>query len=145
MKPENVPPKENCTRYTILAKAGYTTGLFYNPSGKFAYRLYTDKPKEGEAEHPSAPGVYHHVVATISIPIGTCTLYVDGVFAGTNNWQRNRARDYAITPWRIGVALPNDKTFRAAIKGVNDEVRIYNRILSAGEAAILAGLPYRKK
>ena len=83
-------------------------------------------------------GEWHHVAATIPQGAGIMdvTLYVDGSNAAppsTNAAAFNLQPDLDV---RIGMGGPTGGRF---LTGVVDDARIYDRVLSAGEVAYLAG------
>jgi lysophospholipase L1-like esterase len=78
-------------------------------------------------------GTWHHVLATRNNTSGAMTVYVDGVSRGTGTGPT--ASRSAPPGLRIGASQPGGSAF---LNGTLDDVRLYNRILSATEIAALA-------
>jgi hypothetical protein len=79
------------------------------------------------------PGAWYHVASTVSKTTGKVKIYVNGVFEDDASFTAGTAaEEYGTTPWQIG------KTGSVwAANGKVDQVRIYNRELSAAEIADL--------
>jgi lysophospholipase L1-like esterase len=78
-------------------------------------------------------GTWHHVLATRNNGTGAMAVYVDGVSRGTGTGPTgSRSAPSAL---RIGTNLPG---WGAFLNGTLDDVRLYNRILSASEITALA-------
>jgi hypothetical protein len=144
--PATVPTDDSLpNRYwTIVAKAGQTMGLVFNWAGKFSMRTFLANQSllitQGNTIY--APGGWHHVVGAVSKSGGTVKLYVDGALKATTTFTAGAAAwEYGTTPFRIGTA----QVGTWAANGKVDQVRIYNRELSASEVTDLftetAGAP----
>ena len=79
-------------------------------------------------------GTWHHVVATRNSTTGAMAVYVDGVSGGTGTGPTGSRT--ATTALRIGASRPGGSAF---LNGALDDVRVYNRILTAAEITALAG------
>ena len=147
VNPEDIPPGagwSNTSRYAIFMKQGNHEGLFFDRRGLFIYEHWLGNDAVSViSNHVFAPGVYHHVVVTLSR--GGGQLYVDGVLDGESRWFPNQApRGYGAEPWKIGVAAYSPKGCVWRFRGAIDEVRVYSRKLSADEVGILAEVPIKK-
>jgi hypothetical protein len=77
---------------------------------------------------------WHHVVGTYSIENGNISIYVDGVQKNSNSgFGEIVVWTY---PFRIGTRI-NESGPKEAFNGTIDEVRIYNKTLSAEQVALL--------
>jgi hypothetical protein len=80
------------------------------------------------------PGQWHHPVGVVDHDAGTTLLYVDGKLMKKRSWPAGKiSRNYGKEPWRIGHASPGAAKFAWPAKGAIDDVRIYDRALSADE------------
>lgn len=148
-KPKDVPPgteSANNAHYGIVIKAGWHLGLTYSNEQKFVmtHWLAGEKPEEpewkgaGTWEDSYAPGSWYHAVGTVDRPNGKVAIYVNGELKSEAEYVVNaKARDYAQTPWRIGVAYAPAEQWGWSAKGQVDDVRLYNRCLSAGDVKSL--------
>jgi serine/threonine-protein kinase len=131
---------DNRSAFALVVNAGRITGLTY--AGRFEV---LHRPRDS-ADHLIAvtvqrcpPGAYYHAAGVISRANGTLSIYLDGALSRTGTWPAGAPADeYHQEPWRIGIVKPGAQTFRWAAKGIIDDVRIYNRALSAEEVAALA-------
>ena len=82
-------------------------------------------------------GQWHFIALTRDATSGTVQVYVDGALSGT----AASAKGLKTTPFsnlgRIGNTVGKPKYFNGAL----DDVRIYNRVLTAGEVTSAAALP----
>lgn len=78
---------------------------------------------------------WHHVAATRNNTSGAVAVYVDGVLRGSGTGATG-SRTFP-SSLRIG-SLQTGNNF---LNGTLDDVRLYNRILSVGEIAVLIGTP----
>ncbi len=76
---------------------------------------------------------WHNVVAIWDGINGTASMYVDGELINSGPYT---STDYELTNIYLGQMANGGRTYR----GLLDEVKIYNRALSAEEVAFLAGL-----
>ena len=59
------------------------------------------------------------------------TIYVDGEFESQNSFPANtRTRDFGSTPWRFGIANPDDSNYPFPAYGVVDTVQIFELALT---------------
>jgi hypothetical protein len=144
-KPSSTPPgtgSANDSVYAIAAKAGWHAGLLYNNLGQFQvdHWLSGDTWSGVDSGGVSyAPGAFHHVAGVVSRTNGTVKLYVDGVLKNTSNFTPGAAaREYGSASWRIGVGQPGGVPWGYPCDGVVDDVRIYNRAVTAEEIAPFA-------
>ncbi len=78
----------------------------------------------------TSDGNWHHVFVTVSSTAGL-TLYYDGVFAASNGASTTLTNNYTFNIGR------DANSPAASFNGSIDDVRIYNRVLSADEVRIL--------
>jgi hypothetical protein len=133
----SVPPNQSATNkyWAIVVKAGYHMGLVYGVDQKFWMRHYLAGPAIKDASSASTypANTWHHVAGVVSKAGGTVTLYVNGAVAGTRTFVADSAAlDYGTTRFRIGKGSSD-----WAADGKVDQVRIYNRALSAAEVSDL--------
>lgn len=125
----------NNRAWAIVVKASPHMGLMFNTAGKFLARHYVTGPVGHEAKGTTIfpAGVWYHVAGTVNKTTGAVKVYVDGVFHDQASFTPNTAaEEYGTTPFQIG----KSGTVWAA-NGKVDQVRIYNRELSATEVADL--------
>jgi concanavalin A-like lectin/glucanase superfamily protein len=135
--PSTIPPDATADNrhWAIVAKASPHMGLLYNASGKFLARHYLTGTVGEQATSPTSypVGAWYHVASTVSKTTGTVKVYVNGVFQDQASFAPGTAaEEYGTTPFQIG----KSGTFWAA-NGKVDQVRIYNRELTATEIADL--------
>ena len=124
---------------TGVASAEYDRDLYIGTDGKLYFRIYDGASKYASSSGTYADGKWHHVVATVSGNNTTIKLYVDGIL-------KDAASIGTIAPyasasyWRIGAY-----TLLGAMNGSDgyflgtlDDIRIYNRALSATEVRQLS-------
>jgi len=81
-------------------------------------------------------GDWHHIAYAIDATAGTAELYLDGALATTITFTGTPLLMKPDQELRIGSSYPTE-----FMNGMIDEVRIYNRALSAAEVAGLVGRP----
>lgn len=121
-------------RWAVVVKAGFHMGLAYEPN-RFTVRHYLkgDVLKTVTSSASYGLNTWHHVAGVVSKTAGRVTLYVNGAAAGTTTFSADSAaRDYGATRFRIGKGSSN-----WAANGRVDQVRIYNRALSAEDISDL--------
>jgi hypothetical protein len=121
-------------RWAVVVKAGFHMGLAYEPN-RFTLRHYLNGNVLKAVTSSAAYGLntWHHVAGVVSKSAGTVTLYVNGAAVGTTAFPADSAaREYGTTRFRIGKGSSN-----WAADGKVDQVRIYNRALSAAEISDL--------
>jgi RNA polymerase sigma factor (sigma-70 family) len=145
-KPEAAPEgkdSDNTASFGIVIKAGWHTGLSYSADKKFAMTHWVagEKPQEptwvgaGAWDQDYEPGEWYHLVGVVDRGAGTIKLYLNGEEKGTAEFPANSpTRKYEKMPWRIGIANPGAESYAWPAKGLVDDVRIYARALTAGEA-----------
>ncbi|MDP2310264.1 MAG: LamG domain-containing protein [Pseudomonadota bacterium] len=74
-------------------------------------------------------GTWHHVVVTYDNGGAGTRLYVDGVLSAQGSYNAQSFDDFLNQTWLLGASHWNDPFFA----GLIDEVRIYDRVLSASE------------
>jgi hypothetical protein len=121
---------------TIDSSHGHNGLLFQNKGMKFTMDHWVkDKGKENKlaaTRKQYRRGEYHHIVSTIDAMKGVVTIYIDGVKEGDRFWNVGpEAYQRSGVSWGIGKVHPNN--FYAPLSGTVDEVRLYNRALSADE------------
>jgi len=123
--------------WAVVSKFGQHLGLFYQVGQKFSARHYL---ADNVFLSAASTGTYalkswHHVASVVSKTAGTVKLYVNGALAATTNFSPNSAaREYGVTPFRIGRAQ-----YQWAANGKVDQVRIYNRALTVADISDLYG------
>jgi hypothetical protein len=139
-KPLDVPPgkgSDNDVQYGVLIKGKWQVGLIYDRERKFIAPLYfRGDPFKDHSDLTTTglydPGRWYHVVNVVHRSAGRASLYVDGELRGTLRFSPNAPfRDQAQDPWRIGIGGPGWKIYARPAKGSIDDVRIYNRALTA--------------
>jgi hypothetical protein len=131
--PYTLPPDATADNrhWAIVAKASPHMGLLYNANGKFLARHYltgtVGEQAAGATAYPA--GAWYHVASTVSKTAGTVKIYVNGIFQDQAGFTPGTAaEEYGTTRFQIG----KSGTFWAA-NGRVDQVRIYNRELTASE------------
>jgi hypothetical protein len=137
-KPALVPPGRgdaNDAYHGIVIRAGYHVGLTFSSEGSFGGTDWQDN-REGTrlGSAPVAVGVFHHVVWSLDREARSLRLHVDGRLAGEKLLNGRPGLDRGDAPWRMGVAHPTQDKYAWFARGVIDEVRLYDRALSAEEA-----------
>ena len=90
------------------------------------------KYKSATARKPIRYEDYHHVVGSVDSLNGRMVIYIDGEKQGEKSWNFDPdANLREVSRWGIGRAHTNN--FNFPLSGTIDEVRLYNRALSAGE------------
>jgi len=117
-----------------------TFGLTWMPGDEWLLKLERASNDEDIHIYSSsyAPGSWH--IVTGAYDGQNISIYVDGELDDT----RYVGEIIAYTgpaPLMIGSNLNTNHTGRGVFNGPIDEVRIYNRALSSGEVAMLAGIP----
>jgi len=135
--PQTIPPDASITNryWSIVTKAGQNMGIVYNNVGKFSARHYLTGNVLELAQAPTIypVGEWYHVAATVSKSAGRVRIYVNGTLGDFTTFTANTAaREYGATPFQIGKAGSE-----WAANGKVDQVRIYNRELTASEIADL--------
>ena len=111
-------------------------------SNHIYYTSGKNKNWGGQQSGYQNPGKYYHVVGVVSVVNKTTMIYINGEVAGfgserKNYWGADSIPDPKKIPahWYIGAI--NLKTtnarWKSILDGVIDEVRVYNRALSADE------------
>lgn len=132
-QPENTSADNRS--WAIALKSGQHLGLVFDDGRHFEARHYLTGDLLESATSPAAYplNTWHHVVGVVSRTAGKVRLYVNGQPVDSNAFTANTAaKDYGTRRFRIGKA----QTTWAA-NGRVDQVRIYNRALSAAEVADL--------
>lgn len=71
---------------------------------------------------------------------GAAQIYVNGaLIKGGSFTPGTAAREYATTPWYLGIGSPGASMYSWASNGIVDDVRIYSRVLSPDEVVTLYG------
>jgi hypothetical protein len=135
--PATLPPDATVDNrfWAVVVKASPHMGIFYSSAGKFLSRHYlTGAVGEQPITATTYPvGFWYHVASTVNKTTGTVKIYVNGAFQDQASFAAGTAaEEYGTTPFQIG----KSGTFWAA-NGKVDQVRIYNRELSAAEISDL--------
>ena len=119
--------------YGLYMSGGNFVTVFHNSAG-------TGTETVASTTTPVA-GVWYHVVATAQLPIGSATaeaiIYVNGVRVSpaNNNTYTTMAGD--TLPVTIGCQANASGTINLPFQGTIDEVRLYNRALTASDVTQL--------
>src|SRR5262249_14065065 len=126
---------------TAQAPAGLLYSLYGNSDGDGGPNTYIRRsPLNGTIDQHAgtatrlAPGAWHHLAATYDGSV--LRMYVDGVQVGTLNAPGNIATTVG-APLEIG----GDALWGEFWSGLIDDVRIYNRALSAAEVTTNMNTP----
>jgi len=140
VKAHDVPPDtaDNNTYYSILTRAG--TGLFYSHNQRFrAVVEESDGDRKALESSPLAPGVWHHVAMVADTATAKLQLYVDGLeVGGSPKSFSGSLADLSPHDYYIGTGDPLVERWDYRMRGVIDEVFLFDRALTAGEIAMLA-------
>ncbi len=130
----------------VSIDSGQTPGfqLQATPAGQWAFAMFSGDVAGGGSRHdrivsPTAAklGVWTHVAGTYDTASDQLTLYVDGVQVATgihpNAWRATGALTIGRSEWNN---TPSDFW-----PGAIDDVRVYDRLLTADEVVGLAGSP----
>ncbi len=140
VKAQDVPPNtaDNNTYYSILTREG--TGLFYGHNQRFrAVVEESGGDRKAVESAPLAPGVWHHLAMVADTEAAKLRLYVDGLEVGASPKAFSGSlADLAPHDYYIGTGDPLVERWDYRMRGVIDEVFLYDRALTAGEIAALA-------
>lgn len=118
---------------TGTGSSAYDREIYIGTDGKVYFRIWDGANKTAVSSATFTDNNWHHAVAVSTGDSGSITLYVDGVLQQTTVIGSIYA-SYSTSYWRIGgyiVGAPNGAS--GYFPGSIDEVRIYNRALSADE------------
>jgi len=148
-KPESVPPHldagpsddppgpANDWAYAIFGRPGWHLDLHYNPARQFVFEIWNDTPSWfGVVSAAYDPGQWHHVVGVVDDSGKTFSLYVDGLLAGSKPFT-GKLRDYGTLPYYIGTSNHDAAAYNWFFDGLIDDVRIFDRALSADDVSAL--------
>jgi len=146
--PSSVPPETgfaDLSGYGLIKKPNSSLGLHYSHITGFHFNHYADEGSGSVQQAVTAsiysPGQWHHVAATVNRSAGLVSLYVNGKLVGTNPFVPNSPGiDYGTQKWRLGISDPGGSFTERPAHGVQDDARLYNRVLTAAEVAELYGL-----
>ena len=113
--------------------------IWVGTDGKVYFGLYTTVPKETVSNTTYNDNLWHHAVGVSTGDNGTITLYVDGVLQQTTSLGGSVFSGYSNSYWRIGDYKNAGWTngVDGYFTGSLDEIRVYDRALSADEVANL--------
>ncbi|MFH1585758.1 MAG: LamG-like jellyroll fold domain-containing protein [archaeon] len=119
--------------HAIVCKEGFHTLLKYIADQKFYFTIYNVSNRAYNVESSStySPGNWYFVFGTLNTESKTILLYVNGALAGNQSYT-GALKDYGTNPIRIGYCGVGT-AFDWEANGSIDEVRIWNRTLSAAE------------
>ena len=149
VKPNRIPEGASDADNTgasgiVLKRAGGTlsTGLYYSRDQQFiAIHAFASRAY-GAFAGPYEIGEWHHVTSVRDMEKNMLTLYVDGVAkysgpltppADDTDTTPDTDYEYGTTPWRIGLSEPNAEVSGMYGDITVDEVRFFNRALTASE------------
>ena len=116
----------------VVGKQGWHGGLIAVPN---VIRLAIAEGSAGASDlisYTTEYGVWHHYIATFTTGTNAMELFVDGVSAGTNTFNEGTMVNYGDT---LYVGGSGDVNYHPEV--YVDDVRIYNRALTAAEARAL--------
>ncbi len=156
VKPESDPPGSDSNWYAygiIHNNKGYGLRYHYRPTLEMSNNLYYDNGTYlnwgGQQSGYQYSGKYYHVAGVVSVTNRTTTIYINGQAA---TWGSQKWKDWDTSgvpdpskynaTWRIGSLNPTNVTNPNTLDGVIDEIRMYNRALTASEVeTIYRGTP----
>lgn len=140
-KPASIPPacnsySEYCV-YAVLARPWNHTYIGYTYAQQFSARVWNASNASFTlASGTIGPGAWHHLCMSVDDTAKQMAFYVDGTpVAGSPKTYTGALKDYGSTHYYIGAANPKHWAEEWFFKGAIDEVRIYNRALSAAEVS----------
>jgi hypothetical protein len=146
-RPEDVPPgtgSDNHASYGIVVKKGWHEGLRYTNEQRFVMDHWLADGEcvtAGTWDRRFAPRVWTHVAGVVERDAGSVLIYVNGRLENSRAWPPGApAHAYAQTPWTLGMAVPGGEKYACAAKGAIDDVRVYDRALTAAEIEALFDL-----
>lgn len=145
--PPGTPGEAWNAAYSILIKAGYHEGMFFNNANFVQYDHWgTGNAYAGTGTWNTGftvtPAQWHHVAGLWDRSTSKVRIYIDGTQRGEGDAALDN-RDYGTAPWRIGISYPGATgNYVWPMNGLIDDVRLYNFALTPAEVAILAaGVP----
>lgn len=132
-RPADVPASP--ADYAIFGRAGWHNCIGYNAKKQFYHTVCTADKNTVTVSTPAAyePGEWHLVTGVIDRGTGKVLLYVDGVVQGSAGLT-GELYPYGDV-WNIGCANQYSIQYPAWFKGRIDEVKLYERALTATEIA----------
>ncbi len=126
------------SQQAIVTKDDGDFGIDYNPSGFFRvdHTLSDDSVIFINSSRSYPVGSFVHVAAVVDIDAGTVKIYIDGVENDSANYTPGVAGKVFNRAWRLGARHPSG----LQADGVIDDVRFYNRAVSAEDIARHANL-----
>jgi hypothetical protein len=145
-KPMSVPPHTDQAPpdgpaddwiHGIMGRPGWHTDLHYNQNKQFRFEMWNDASTQfGINSTAYDPGQWHHLAGVVDNTAKTVTLYVDGLPVGSTPYTGN-PRDYGTLPYYIGTSNHDASAYNWYFDGMIDDVRIFDRALSATEVETL--------
>ncbi len=140
-KPASVPPatgNSNLSGHGLIKKPNSSIGLHYSHITGFQFNHYADEGSGPVQQAITASvydiGEYHHVACVVDQAAGVVEMYVNGVSVGTNTFAPGSPGfDTGTQQWRLGISGPGAPTAERPAHGIQDDVRLYGRALSANE------------
>jgi hypothetical protein len=138
-RPDVVPPGAVASDATfaqsLISKPGDHIGLHYRNTQKFRLGYFTAGGafKVADSTLTYAIGQFYHVVGVVSRSSGTVQLYVNGVLQGDSSFTAGDAPLTNTWQWRLGVSVAGADAYSYPANGAIDEVKMFNRALSASE------------
>ncbi|MHC4202225.1 MAG: lectin-like protein, partial [Planctomycetota bacterium] len=130
--------------WRVLVAKGYA-GMTHHPDSKVfgAWHAHVDDPehvKYFRGQRVENPGRWHHVAMTVDTGAAEVRLYVDGTMHQIASYGKPGDGGFSwASPWTIGARVPGRPPMKAHyFHGRIDDVRIYERALSAEEIMLLA-------
>lgn len=136
--PGDVPPgPANDWIYTVMGRPGWHTDLHYNSARQFVFEMWNDTPAWSAVVSSSYdPDQWHHLAGVVDDAAKIFSLYVDGQLADSKPYTGN-LRDYGTLPYYIGTSNHDASAYNWFFDGFIDDVRIYNKALTATEVSLL--------
>jgi prepilin-type N-terminal cleavage/methylation domain-containing protein/prepilin-type processing-associated H-X9-DG protein len=144
-KPASVPlTTGNDGYYSVVMMQGYHEGLLYTSSKLFSFNHYEAGPT-GQSVTTSSTydsGSWYHLAGTVDFSAKEIRFYINGQFIGVKAFNGTSYTNTGAN-LRIGTAYTgaSGTAYRWNADGTVDDVRIYNRALTADEVTQIANPP----
>ncbi len=145
-KPEDLPPgsdDQNNAFYGLILRPGRHIGLAYRGNGCFSLMQWfiddaSNAYVHGAHSRTCPAGVFYHVAGVLDRGSNALLIYINGRLDASEKVDPSlRLLSFSGVPWRLGIGAPGADRWRWCAKGVLDEVRLYNRALTAPEIEAL--------
>jgi MYXO-CTERM domain-containing protein len=154
-KPTSLPPASGTnSQYGIIMKAGWNEGISYNSNGQFAFYHWfggdasvnpivapTNIASNSFGSTFTTLNTWYHLAGVVDMTVSPSQvlMYVNGSLVGSAGTFTGATFNlYDNEPWNVGIAAPGSAGAQYQADGLFDDVRIYDRALSAAEVTSLA-------